>query len=275
MAAVLPSRRPARARIQSALPSRLFPPRSHGAVLKRGEGQTLESLRRGVIQVGTGRGGRPGPGSLARRPGPGRPGVRGRVGPRRSRSPASTSRTRRRAAAAGVSNPATSPHIAARQNRDTATPFGSQASLLMTTPTRPFSASSVRSWLRLPALCHRVIAPRPRARRLCSVQGPPRQRGCASNTDGMMFVPGPCTTRRSLRARPLLSRSSSAPRARLAREPLHAHGLGAGTRISPSRGRHERAKRATKCGEPMCVDPPSQLSRKGFSLFWNCGSLLL
>jgi hypothetical protein len=57
MAAVLPSRRPARARIQSALPSRLFPPRSHGAVLKTGEtGQTLESLRRGVIQVGTGRG---------------------------------------------------------------------------------------------------------------------------------------------------------------------------------------------------------------------------
>ena len=47
MAAVLPSRRPARARIQSALPSRLFPPRSHGAVVKTGKGQTLESLRRG------------------------------------------------------------------------------------------------------------------------------------------------------------------------------------------------------------------------------------
>ena len=274
MAAVLPSRRPARARIQSALPSRLFPPRSHGAVLKTGEGQTLESLR---TRTGArGHSSWSGQCQWPRRHWQSR--VHGGPGAgvgSRSRSPASTSRTRRRAAAAGVSNPATSPHIAARQNRDTATPFGSQASLLMTTPTRPFSASSVRSWLRLPALCHRVIAPRPRARRLCSVQGPPRQRGCASNTDGMMFVPGPCTTRRSLRARPLLSRSSSAPRARLAREPLHAHGLGAGTRISPSRGRHERAKRATKCGEPMCVDPPSQLSRKGFSLFWNCGSLLL
>ena len=65
MAAVLPSRRPARARIQSALPSRLFPPRSHGAVLKTGAGQTLESLRTGArvmiqLEACVGTGGRAG-----------------------------------------------------------------------------------------------------------------------------------------------------------------------------------------------------------------------